>query len=40
MDVKSENAEKSLELGQRSTECKFLCIRQILLFLSIKYPNL
>ena len=28
------------ELGQRSTECKFLYIRQILAFLSISYPKL
>ena len=28
------------ELGQRSSECKFLCIRQILAFLSISYPKL
>ena len=28
------------ELGQRSTECKFLYIRQILAFLSICYPKL
>ena len=28
------------ELGQRSTECKFLYIRQILAFLSIGYPKL
>ena len=28
------------ELGQRSTECKFLYIRQILAFLSINYPKL
>ena len=28
------------ELGQRSAECKFLYIRQILPFLSIKYPTL
>ena len=28
------------ELGQRSTECKFLHIRQILAFLSIRYPKL
>ena len=31
---------KVLELGQRSTECKFLYIRQILAFLSISYPKL
>ena len=31
---------KVLELGQRSTECKFLNIRQILAFLSISYPKL
>ena len=28
------------ELGQRSTECKFFYIRQILAFLSISYPKL
>ena len=28
------------ELGQRSNECKFLYIRQILAFLSISYPKL
>ena len=28
------------ELGQRSTECKFLYIRQILAFLSTSYPKL
>ena len=28
------------ELGQRSTECKFLYIRQILAFVSISYPKL
>ena len=28
------------ELGQRSTECKFLYIRLILAFLSISYPKL
>ena len=28
------------ELGQRSTECKFLYIRQILAFLTISYPKL
>ena len=28
------------ELGQRSTECKFLYICQILAFLSISYPKL
>ena len=28
------------ELGQRSTECKFLYIRQNLAFLSIGYPKL
>ena len=28
------------ELGQRSNECKFLYIRQILAFLSICYPKL
>ena len=28
------------ELGQRSTECKFLYIHQILAFLSISYPKL
>ena len=28
------------ELGQRSTECKFLHIRQILAFLTINYPKL
>ena len=28
------------ELGQRSTECKFMYIRQILAFLSISYPKL
>ena len=28
------------ELGQRSTECKFLDIRQSLAFLSISYPKL
>ena len=28
------------ELGQRSTECKFLYIRHILAFLSISYPKL
>ena len=28
------------ELGQRSTECKFLYIRQILEFFSISYPKL
>ena len=28
------------ELGQRSTECKILYIRQILAFLSISYPKL
>ena len=28
------------ELGQRSSECKFLYIRQILAFLSISYPKL
>ena len=31
---------KVTELGQRSTECKFLYIRQILAFLSIYYPKL
>ena len=28
------------KLGQRSTECKFLYIRQNLVFLSISYPKL
>ena len=28
------------ELGQRSTECKFLYVRQILAFLSIRYAKL
>ena len=28
------------ELGQRSTKCKFLYIRQILAFLSLSYPKL
>ena len=28
------------ELGQSSTECKYLYIRQILAFLSISYPKL
>ena len=28
------------ELGQRSTECKFLYICQILAFLSVSYPKL
>ena len=28
------------ELGQRSTECKLLYIRQILAFLSISYPKM
>ena len=28
------------ELGQRSTECKFLYIRHILVLLSINYPKL
>ena len=31
---------KVLELGQRSTECKFLYIRQNLAFLSNSYPKL
>ena len=31
---------KTPELGQRSTECKFLYIRQISAFLSIKYAKL
>ena len=31
---------KVSELGQRSTECKFLYIRQILAFVSISYPKL
>ena len=31
---------KVQELGQRSTECKFLYIRQNLAFLSISYPKL
>ena len=31
---------KAPELGQRSTECKLLYIRQILAFLSISYPKL
>ena len=31
---------KVQELGQRSSECKFLYIRQILAFLSINYPKL
>ena len=30
---------KAPELGQRSSECKFLYIRQILAFLSISYPK-
>ena len=40
VDAKSGNALKVQELGQRSTECKFLYIRQILAFLSISYPKL
>ena len=40
MDAKSGNAPKVLESGQRSTECKFLYICQILAFLSISYPKL
>ena len=40
MDAKSGNAPKVPELGQRSTECKFLYIRQISAFLSISYPKL
>ena len=40
VDAKSGNAPKVPELGQRSTECKFLYIRQILEFLSINYPKL
>ena len=31
---------KDPELGQRLTECKVLHIRQMLAFLSIKYPKL
>ena len=31
---------KDPELGQRSTKCKFLYIRQTLAFLSINYPKL
>ena len=31
---------KVAELGQRSTKCKFLYIRQVLVFLSIRYPKL
>ena len=37
VDAKSGNVP---DLGQRSTECKFLNIRQILAFLSISYPKL
>ena len=40
MDAKSGNAIKVPELGQKSTKCKFLYIRQILAFLSISYPKL
>ena len=40
MVAKSGNAPKVPELGQRSTECKLLYIRQILAFLSISYPKL
>ena len=39
VDAKSGNATVQ-ELEQRSTECKFLYIRQILAFLSISYPKL
>ena len=34
------NCPQVPELGQRSTECKFLYIRQNLAFLSIRYPKL
>ena len=40
VDAKSGNAPKVPELGQRSTECKLLYIRQILAFSSISYPKL